>query len=133
MILHLKLIGFLLIGLAFIHAIFPTYFHWKQELSSLSLVNRQLMYVHTFFIALVVLGMGILLIASTDDMIGTKLGQGLALGFGVFWGIRLIFQFLVYSPQLWRGKPFETFVHVAFSLLWTYFTVVFFWTYYQAA
>lgn len=132
MALHLKIIGFLLIGLAFLHAIFPKYFNWKHELQPLSLINRQLMYVHTFFIALVVLGMGVMLIAATEDVTGTRLGQSLMLSFGIFWGIRLVFQFFVYSPQLWRGKPFETAVHVIFSLLWTYFTAVFFWVYYQA-
>ena len=58
--LHLKIIGTLLIILAFIHAIFPKYFNWKQELNSLSIINRQLMYVHSFFIAFVVLLMGVL-------------------------------------------------------------------------
>jgi hypothetical protein len=58
--LQIKIIGGLLILLAMLHLIFPKYFNWKQELSSLSLVNRQIMYVHTFFIAFVVFLMGLL-------------------------------------------------------------------------
>jgi hypothetical protein len=58
--LHLKIIGILLIGLALIHIVFPKYFKWDKELGSLSLINRQLMTVHTFFIALTVFLMGLL-------------------------------------------------------------------------
>ena len=51
MILHFKVIGTLLMGLALVHIIFPKYFNWKEELKSLSLINRQMMTIHTFFIS----------------------------------------------------------------------------------
>ena len=57
--LQLKIIGVLLIALALLHAFFPRYFQWKKELSGLKLINRQMMYVHTFFIALAVFLMGL--------------------------------------------------------------------------
>ena len=50
--IHLKASGIALILLAFLHSIFPKYFNWKKELKGLSLVNRQMMQIHTFFIAL---------------------------------------------------------------------------------
>lgn len=112
--------------LAFLHFVFPRHFKWKDELLGLSLINKQLMYVHTFFIALVVLLMGVFCIYSTEDLVKTLLGKQLCFGLFIFWGVRLIFQFFVYSPSLWKGKRFETWVHVLFSLLWTYFTTVFF-------
>lgn len=127
--LHLKIIGIILLLLATLHLIFPKYFNWKQELSSLSLINRQVMYVHTFFIALIVLLMGILCICCAADIVNTTLGRQLSFGLFVFWGCRLIFQFFVYSPTLWKGKAFETAVHIAFSLLWAYLTTVFFLIY----
>lgn len=127
--LHLKIIGFILVLLAAIHLIFPKYFNWKQELSSLSLINKQVMYVHTFFIALIVLLMGILCICCATDMVNTTLGRQVSFGLFVFWGCRLIFQFFVYSPTLWKGKVFETAVHIVFSLLWAYLTTVFFLIY----
>jgi hypothetical protein len=127
--LHLKITGYLLISLALIHLIFPRYFNWGKELSSLSLINRQLMYVHTFFIALVVLLMGVFCISSAEDIIYTKLGRQLSLGLFIFWTTRLVFQFYVYSPKLWKGKLLESTVHVFFSLLWIYFSTVFFLVY----
>ena len=123
--LHLKITGCLFIGLALLHVIFPKYFHWKRELAPLSIMNRQMMYVHSFFIALTVLLMGIFCLFCANDIVKTDLGKKVSLGLSFFWGLRLIFQFAIYSPKLWLGKPFETMVHVLFSLLWGYFTAVF--------
>jgi hypothetical protein len=127
--LHLKIIGFLLIVLSLVHIIFPAYFNWTTELSSLSLINRQMMYVHTFFIALIVLLMGLLCLTSANELIKTALGKKLAMGLGVFWALRLFVQFAGYSSKLWKGKKFETAIHVVFSLFWTYVSVVFFLAY----
>ncbi|KGE14462.1 hypothetical protein [Sphingobacterium deserti] len=124
--IHIKAIGILLISLAVIHAAFPRYFKWREELSTLSLINRQMMWVHTFFIAFTLLLTGVLCLLFSTDLQQSKLGRFVCFGLGLFWGIRLLFQFFVYSPSLWKGKRFETTIHVLFSLLWLYFGVVFF-------
>jgi hypothetical protein len=129
--LHLQIIGYLFILLAFIHVVFPKKFEWKKECGSLSLINRQMMYIHTFFIALVVLLMGILCISSYSDLIETPLGQKISLGFFIFWVIRFFIQFFGYSSELWKGKKFETMVHVVFSIFWAYVSVVFFIVYWH--
>ncbi len=83
------------------------------------------MYVHTFFVALVVFLMGVLCVSSAGLLVTSELGHRISLGLGVFWGLRLFFQFFVYSKELWKGKRFESVVHIGFSLLWVYFTIVF--------
>ncbi len=123
--LHLKIIGILLIVLALIHATFPKYFKWKQELTSLSIINRQLMYVHSFFIAFMVLLMGVLCLTSATELIETTLGKRISLGLAIFWIIRLFIQFFGYSKKLWKGKTFETSIHILFSSLWIYLSVIF--------
>jgi len=123
--IHFKIIGVLLMALALIHIIFPKYFNWKEELKSLSLINRQMMKVHTFFIALVVFLMGLLCLISTTELLDTKLGKTISLGFGVFWAIRLFIQFFGYSTELWKGKTLETIIHIFFSLFWLYLSVIF--------
>lgn len=123
--IHLKIIGTLLILLAVMHIPFPQYFHWKQELSSLSTLNRQMMYVHSFFIALTVFLMGVLCLTSSEELISTKLGKQVCLGLGAFWSIRLIIQFFGYSTKIWKGKTFETGIHILFSFLWAYLSYVF--------
>lgn len=128
MILQLNIVGSLLIVLAIAHGVFPVYFDWKHDLTKLSLINRQMMEVHTFFIALTVLLMGILCLTSAPELLDTPLGKRISIGFGLFWLVRLIIQFVGYSPKLWRGKRFETIMHILFILLWTYVSTVFFLT-----
>ncbi|MGJ1196552.1 hypothetical protein ACR777_08310 [Sphingobacterium spiritivorum] len=123
--LQLKIIGILLIVLAGIHIIFPKYFNWKQELKSLNLINRQMMSIHTLFIGISVFLMGLLCYTSSYELIHTPLGKRICLGLGIFWFVRLIVQFLGYSTELWRGKKFETAIHILFCLLWIYFSIVF--------
>jgi hypothetical protein len=123
--LQLKIVGFILVVLALIHAGFPKRFNWKTELAAVSLFNKEVMYVHTFFIALTTLLMGILCLYSTHDLIYTKLGHTICFGLFIFWGTRLFFQFFVYSSELWKDKVFERTIHILFAMLWTYLTVVF--------
>ena len=125
--IHLRIIGITLIILGSLHIIFPWYFNWKTELERLSLVNRQIMQVHTFFIALVVLLMGALCLVAPTELLQTPLGQVLSFGLAIFWTARLAIQFFGFSPALWKGKPFETTIHIVFSGFWTYLSWAF-WT-----
>ena len=129
MYIHFKISGIILIILALAHVIFPKYFNWKDDLKSLSLVNRQVMIIHTFFIALIVFLMGLLCLTSTIDLIETTLGKTLSLGLGMFWSIRLFIQFFGYSKALWKGKRFETIIHILFSGLWGYLSILFWMNY----
>jgi len=123
--LQVKIIWCLFILLALLHISFPRYFNWKQELSSLSLINRQMMWVHLFFIALLVFLLGLLCLTSSDALLHTAFGRRVSLGLGIFWAVRLYVQFFVYSVKLWRGKKLETFVHILFSIFWAYASVLF--------
>ena len=129
---HLKLTGVILVSLGLIHVIFPKYFKWKDEMERVSLINKQMMYVHTFFIALVLVLMGVLCIDSAQELITTKLGGRISLGLSIFWIARLVIQFFGYSPELWRGKKIESIIHVIFILLWTYIGTVFGLVYYYS-
>ena len=111
--------------LALSHLAFPRRFRWREELSRLSQMNREMFRVHTLFVALTVLLMGVpMLIDPGAWLERTRLGTWAAIGFTVFWGIRLVIQWFGYSSELWRGRRFETWVHIAFTLLWTAFTTL---------
>jgi len=129
---HLHVIGWIMIVLAIVHIAFPKHFDWKKDCNSMSLINRQMMHVHTFFIALTVLLMGLLCVSSASELIHGSLGRKITFGLFIFWVARLLVQFFWYSPLLWRGKRFETTVHILFSVLWTYFSTVFFFAFYTA-
>lgn len=123
--LQIKIIGIFFILLAFIHIFFPRYFGWKQDLVPLTLINRQMMYVHVFFIALAIFLLGLLCLTSSGALLNTALGRRICLGLGIFWAARLYAQFFVYSKELWKGKPFETTIHILFSVLWAYLSILF--------
>ncbi|HUN15171.1 MAG TPA: hypothetical protein PK622_00085 [Saprospiraceae bacterium] len=101
------------------------YFNWKSELQHLSLINRQMMTVHTFFIALTVFLIGLLCVTSASELIETSLGKKISLGLAVFWTIRLFTQIFIYSPILWKGKAFETIIHILLAIFWAYMCLVF--------
>jgi hypothetical protein len=130
--LHLKITGILLVVLALSHIFFPRYFKWKAELSLVSVINRQMMYVHTLFIAITVALIGLLCLSSSTELVTTDLGRKISLGLGIFFFIRLAIQFFGYSPILWKGKAFETSVHIGFAVFWTYVTGIFLVIYFEA-
>lgn len=123
--LHLNITGGLLITLALLHVVFPSYFRWKETTISLEPVTREILYVHTFFIAFTVLLMGVLCLSSARLLLTTPLGGRICLGLALFWTIRLLFQFFGYSSELRKGKRLETTVHIIFSGLWLYISAVF--------
>jgi len=127
--LHLKVIGVILILLGLMHVGFPRYFNWKKDLANLELINKEMMIVHTFFLALVLVGMGTICLYSTKDLISTPFGKTISLSFAIFWAVRLLVQFFGYSSELWKGKRFETVVHIVFIALWGYFSWVFWMVY----
>ena len=129
--LHLRITGVLLILLALTHVVFPRYFKWRAQLALISHINRQMVYIHTFFIAFTVLLMGLLCLTSAAEMITTKIGKNISLGLGVFWLVRLSIQFVGYSSLHWKGKPFETKIHVLLLVLWTYLSAVFLLVYFS--
>ncbi|WP_126971575.1 hypothetical protein [Gynurincola endophyticus] len=122
MIFHLQLIGIICIFLSLVHFFFPKYFKWKDELSKLSLINHQMMIIHTFFIGLILFLMGILCITQGQPLINTELGKLITIGMAIFWSCRWLTQWFGYSKSLWKGKKFETTVHILFVILWTYFS-----------
>ncbi len=123
--LQVKIAGCFLLALALLHCFLPRRFNWKTELGSLNLLNRQIMYVHTFFIGLIILLMGLLCLFSAKELVSTALGKRICLAMAIFWIARLFIQFFGYSAKLWKGKAFETSMHILFSLLWIYFGYVF--------
>lgn len=126
--LHLKLAGMALIILGFSHAFFGPRLQWKEELARISLLNRQIFYVHTFFIALIVVMLGVLACFYTKELLApSRLARVVLSGIVLFWSCRLWIQFFVYDASLRKGHRFHTRVHILFSFLWLYLVGVFGW------
>ena len=124
--LHLRIVGGALIVLALAHPLFGRHCDWKNDAAKLSPLNRQIFHVHMFFICLVLVMMGVLSAFYPHALLPpTSLGKLVLMGLTIFWATRLIFQWFVYDWALWKGHRLNTTVHIVFTLLWTYFTVVF--------
>jgi len=78
-----------------------------------------------FFFAFMVLLMGLLCLSYSHELVYDPFGRVISLGLFGFWLMRLVFQFFVYSRKVWRGKKFETVMHIVFAITWMYFTCVF--------
>jgi len=122
--LHLQIAGALLFGLGLAHVFFNRYFGWDQELAPVSLFTRRVFQVHCFFIVLVLMGTGSMFYADAP-LEPTPLARAMLAGIAVFWLCRLLAQFFIYDPAIWRGDRFRTWMHGAFSALWVYLVAVY--------
>jgi len=119
----LRLGGVLLLGLFVLNFFVPRKFNWAEELPRLSLLNRRIFQVHAIFIALILLLMGLLMVALPRELLAPQpLARAVCAGLALFWLVRLWMQWFLYDAVLWRGKPFETVMHFAFTGLWIFLT-----------
>jgi len=126
LLVHLQAGGLAMASLVVLNLFVPSRFHWREELSRLSLVNRQIFQVHTIFLVLVLgLFSALLLTCASALLEPTRLSRAVLVGLTIFWALRMVVQWCFYSPTLWRGHRFNTVVHYVFSALWVYLTGVF--------
>jgi len=126
--IHLKIVGCALVALALLHPAIARHLRWRDDLKHTSLLTRQIFAVHSFFIALVLVLMGVLAAGFTETLIApSPLGRLVLSGLTIFWFARLVVQLLVYDRSHWRGNPRNTVIHVTFTLFWLYCVVVFGW------
>lgn len=124
--IHLQIVGILLIMLGLSHLFFNRYFQWEKELATVSLLTRQVFFVHSFFIGLSVALFGALSFFYADALLQpTALNRAILAGMTAFWLCRLFAQFFAYDSAIWRGDRFRTFMHVVFALLWCYVSVTY--------
>jgi hypothetical protein len=123
---HLHVVGALLTLLGLSHVFFSRYFDWERELAPVSLLTRQVFFVHTFFI-----GLGVMMAGAGSFFYAVPLlrpgalSRAILAGMVAFWLLRLMAQFFAYDPAIWRGDPFRTFMHVVFAVLWIYVTATY--------
>lgn len=126
LLVHLHAGGVLMALLVAVNLVVPARFRWREEMSRLSLVNRQIFQVHAIFLVLTLGLFSALLLTSAPALLEpTRLSRAVLIGLTIFWALRMGVQWFFYSPELWRGDRFNTVVHYVFSGLWIYLTVVF--------
>jgi hypothetical protein len=126
LVMHLQIAGLMMAVLVALNLALPGRLRWREELATLSLLNRQVFRVHSFFITLIVALFSALLLTSSDELLEpTRLSRAILAGLTIFWAARMLIQWFYYSPKLWRGNRFNTAVHCLFSVVWVYMTTTF--------
>ncbi len=126
LVFNLRVVGVAMAGLVVLNLFVPGRFGWREDLSRVSLLNRQIFEVHAIFLVLTLALFSALLLTSAEALLEpTRLARAILIGLTIFWGLRLAAQWFYYSPAIWRGHRFNTVMHVLFSGLWIYVTGVF--------
>lgn len=121
---HLTLAGLILLGLGVVHVGLPRVLHWEHELAGASLLNRQVSYVHCFFIGMVCTLWGLLpLTAGAALLRPDPVTRVVLVGAVGFWGSRLVIQLAVFNGHARRSRAWCV-VSLAGTGLWTYLTAV---------
>lgn len=125
LVLNLRIVGVLMALLAVVNLFVPARFRWREELSRVSLLNRQIFQAHTVFIVLLIAMMSALFLTCAEALLEpTRLSRAVLIGLTAFWGLRMLMQWFFYSPLVWRGNRLHTMMHGLFSLGWIYVTAV---------
>jgi hypothetical protein len=126
LLVHLRVVGVVMASLVVVNLVVPRRFHWREEMSRLSLLNRQIFQAHNVFLILTLALFSALLLTSGAALLEpTRLSRAVLAGLTVFWGLRMLMQWYFYSPLIWRGHRFNTVMHYVFSVTWVYVTTVF--------
>ena len=122
----LQIAGILQLALSVAHFGFARRFGWRNELQKVSLLTRQIFWVHTGFLMLVLAGFGCMSLLHADELLaGNSLGRFVLASLTVFWATRWFCQFFVYRAELWRGNALHTTAHILFAGLWTFLGTVY--------
>jgi hypothetical protein len=109
-----------------VSVVVPKRFRWREEMATLSLLNRQIFQAHAVFLVLTLALISALLLTSSDALLEpTRLSRAILIGLTIFWTLRLVMQWGFFSPALWRGHRFNTAMHYLFSAIWIYVSTVF--------
>jgi hypothetical protein len=124
--IFLRTAGVGLLFLAALHIPIGRELRWREDASRLTATNQAIFHVHTLFICLVIVMMGLPCLIDPQVFVErSRAGAWLSWSFAGFWAARLYCQFFVYGSELWRGKRRETIIHWAFTVVWTTLTALF--------
>ena len=117
--LLLRIAGGGLLLLAVLHIPISKQLKWSEDAKRLTPVNAAVFHVHTFFICVILVMMGLpCLLEPAIFLERSRAGAWLTWSISGFWLLRLHFQWFVYQTDLWRGKRMETAVHIWLTFLW---------------
>jgi hypothetical protein len=128
LVLNLTVAGVLLIGLGVLHIALPAVLGWHRELAGVSPINREVSYVHCYFIGLACVLWGLLPLTAGRLLVQPGPVTRLVLiGAVTFWASRLVIQLAVFNRHARQSAAWLA-LSTAGTILWLYLTAVWTWT-----
>lgn len=126
LVLLLRVVGASLVVLALFHAVLWRALDWGQEIERLSPLNARVFALHTFFIAFVLLALGVLSLLKPELLLAPgDLPRLILCGVVVFWIARLAAQPLIFDRVMRVGWTSSFFVRIGASLLWAAYAAIY--------
>lgn len=104
--LLIKAGGIYNIVLVIFHLLFWRIFNWKEDLRSLSFLNRAIMQVLNLSLTLAFVIFSYISLVHTKELISTSLGQSLLGLIALFWLARSVEQVVFFKLKNWRSIAF---------------------------
>ncbi len=106
-------------------ALVPFRLNWRRDLSRLPRLHRQLFWVYSGYVVLAIVTFGFLSLLQAHELAqGSNLARGMCAYMGLFWGLRLLLQFVLdVRPHLttwWLRLGYHT-----LTVLFASFTLIF--------
>jgi hypothetical protein len=91
----IRLAGVAQLGILVAAALVPFQLKWKSELARLSRLNRQMHWVYGGYIVLSIIAFALISIFHAEELASRSgLARGVCIYIAVFWGIRVVLQFV---------------------------------------
>jgi len=115
------------IGIAVINLFLVRLMRWEEDLARMSLLVREVFWIHGWFISAMLTLFGILTLRFAAEMSAGEnpVLQWLAGAIGIFWALRAVLQVTHYSPSHWRGQPGRTLIHILILIIYPGFALAY--------
>jgi hypothetical protein len=124
--LVLRLAGLSIVLLALFHVVLWRALGWTEEISHMSSLSARVFAVHTFFVAFVLCGLGLLSMLEPGLLLRpSQLARYVCMGIVAFWVARLLAQPLVFDRAMVSGWARLPLVRVGTLVLWAAYVAVY--------
>ena len=121
----LQIAAALQMGVAILNLFLVRMLGWKEDLSRMPLLMREVFQVHAWFISVKLAIFAVITWRFSGEMTTNAACRWLAGGIGFFWAIRVFLQFGYYSGSHWKGQAALTAIHMILALMYGGFAVIY--------
>lgn len=122
----LQFAGVSMVCLALAHLSFSRMLNWREDLRKLTAINRQVFIVHTVFLAIGILMLGVDCIFFSQTLTDrSQLAMVATASFAMCWFSRLVCQLFIFTGPISENSKLEAVLRICGTSLWTFYTALF--------